>query len=139
MSNYFIIYKGTGKKELVPEVIAVAIWEAKTPKIKWKSKLGIRTLDLVEVGKLISEEEYYQLNPNERPEKEILSLPKTKYYNKVGSLKALTELKKGLEKFLKENPDSKLVPSLYKKLNERIEKIKNGKEINTTINNLIKL
>ena len=139
MPNYFVIYKGNSKKELIPEIIANAIWEAKSPTIRWKSKLGLRKIDLANVGNLYSEEEYYQNHPEERPIPETPKLPEYKQYNKVGSLKALSEIRKGLEKFINNNPEAKKSIEMHRKLNQMIEDIKSGKEKNFNINNIINI
>ncbi len=138
MANYFVCKKD-GTKELVPEIVANAIFEAKSPKITWSSKTGKRMLDLALISELLPEEEYYRKHPEQRPPNKAPALPEVKYYNKVGSIKALMELKKGLEKFINENQGncSKAIV-LLEKMQAKINRVKECKEVNTTLNNLIK-
>lgn len=140
MSNYFVIYKGTGEKELIPEVIANAIWEAKSPTIRWKSKLGLRKIDLANVGNLYSEEEYYQNHPEERPatEEQINKILPIKKYEKIEVINALNEMIKGLNYFIKNNKNNFKSNILLDKMNKKLKLVEEGNIKLETIKDLIK-
>ena len=137
--KYFVIYKSSNEKELVPEVVANALFEAKSPKIAWIGKMGRKQIDLATVGRIIPEEEYYLSHPEERPHKPVENLlPPIKYYNKNERINAVQNLIKGMEKFVKQNPNAYKAKGLLEKMRERKERFKNEPEQKTTIKNIIK-
>jgi len=137
--KYFVIYKGSNEKELVPEVVANALFEAKSPKIAWNGELGRKQIDLATVGRIVPEEEYYLKHPEERPYKPVEHLlPPVKYYKKLEQIKVIGDLIKGMEKFIKENPNANKAKVLLEKMKKRREKIKTEPSSETTIKNIIK-
>jgi len=137
--KYFVIYKGSNEKELVPEVVANALFEAKSPKIAWNGELGRKQIDLATVGRIVPEEEYYLSHPLERPNKPIENiLPPIKYYNKNERINAVQSLIKGMERFVRENPNAKKSKALLEKMKKREERFKSEPEQKTTIKNIIK-
>jgi len=124
--KYFIIYKGTGEKEVVPEVVGNTILEAKSPKIGWTDKKGRHQIDLAMVGRIIPEEEYYENHPDERPVNiyKELELPAPKTFTKIEGIRATEQLIKGLTKFMSENSHTFKSTNLLKIMEEKLEKNK---------------
>ncbi len=68
--DYFIKYKD-GSKEIVPEQVAEAVLRAETPKIAWTGKNGRKQIDLAMISKVLSEKDYYEQYPKDRPHNDI--------------------------------------------------------------------
>jgi len=138
MLKYYVCKKD-GTKELVPEIVANAIFEAKTPKIKWQSKAGVRMIDLSLISELLTEEEYYQKHPEERPARteELKELPPPKKYTRAEAISALNSMIKGLNNHLKNNPNSYKAKALLEKMVERKNLAEKGDVNLETIKDLI--
>lgn len=127
MPNYFVCKKD-GTKELVPEIIANAILEAKAPKIKWKSKLGYHMIDLSLISELLTEEEYYQKHPDNRPTQKYPELP-VKKYNKQKQISALESMIRGMRMYLEKNPGGEKAAALLENMQKTLIKTQNASEI----------
>jgi hypothetical protein len=135
--NYFV-KKKDGSKELVPEVVANAIFEAKTPKIMWTNPTGKHLIDLALISELLTEEEYYETHPDERPANKFPELPKPKVYSKKEQGWALENLIKSLEKYIEENPTALKTKELLETMKLRLKKSKEPKESLTTLEKILK-
>ena len=118
MSQYIIIYKGTGEKQIVPEKVGLAILQAKSPKVKFGNEL----LDLAIVGRCLPLEDYYKQSPGERPEVvRQTSLPAPRKYSKVERVRALEQLCVGVKKFTTENEHTSKSTHLLTLINRKLQ------------------
>lgn len=128
--NYFLIINEKGKgqtRELISERLANIFFEAKTPKIGWikRNKNGEdirRSVSLNDVSQIISEDEYYDLHPEERPLKQnnqaLLEAPIS--YTKAQRGKALQSMLRGIERYISDHSFRKNYNAEY--IRERILK-----------------
>lgn len=96
---------------VVPEHIGEAILEAKVERITWnKIMINLRSISSVK--------------PETESNLNYLSLPEPKMFNKKEKIRAINEMIKGLNKFLRENEHTDKSEKLLEKMGLKLEEAK---------------